>query len=373
MTIRRAAGLTCASLLLFLLLPGPGLDARWSSPTDRIDDAAFWRLFSEFSEPGGYFRSDNLVSNERAFAAVLPEIARRSSGRSAYVGVGPEQNFSYIAALRPRIAFIVDIRRQNAILHLLYKAVFELSPSRAEFLSLLFSRPRPRHLGPRSGVRDFFEAFAVVPASADSFAANLEGIRSRLVEQHGFVLSDQDLGALRDVYSAFFEAGPELKYSFRSSRRGRPFPTYAELMTAADDLGVPRSFLANEDSYQEVRELQRRNLVIPVVGDFAGSKAVKAVAVYLRARGFVVTAFYASNVEFYLFRNDGWRSFYGNVAALPVDHRSVLVRSAFRGFGMGYPGTSLEGRLQLDPIEDLVTAFRRGGISSYGDLLARSK
>jgi hypothetical protein len=376
MTIRRAAGLTCASLLLFLLLPESGLDARWSSPPDRIDDAVFWRLFSEFSEPGGSFRSDNLVSNERAFVAVLPEVARRSSGRSAYVGVGPEQNFSYIAALRPRVAFIVDIRRQNAILHLLYKALFELSPSRAEFLSRLFSRPRPRHLGPRSGVRDLFQAFAVVPASADLFSANLEAIQSHLVERHRFALSAEDLGALRDVYSSFFEGGPDLKYSFRSSRRGRPFPSYAELMTAADDLKIPRSFLANEESYQALRELQRRNLIVPVVGDFAGSKALKSVGTYLDARGLTVTAFYTSNVEFYLFRTDEWRSFYSNMAALPVDRRSVLVRSVFRGFGgfgMSYPGTGLEGRLVLDPIEDLVSAFRRGEIASYGDVVARSK
>jgi hypothetical protein len=108
-----------------------------------------------------------------------------------------------------------------------------------------------------------------------------------------------------------------------------------------------------------------------VVGDFAGSKALKSVAAYLGARGLAVTAFYASNVEFYLFRNDDWRQFYGNLATLPTERRSILVRSIFRGFGMGYQGTGLAGRLQLDPIEDLVGAFRRGELASYADLLAR--
>jgi hypothetical protein len=142
-------------------------------------------------------------------------------------------------------------------------------------------------------------------------------------------------------------------------------------MTATDDQGIPRSFLANEENYLALRELQRRNLIIPVVGDFAGSKALKGVAAQLTERRLTVTAFYASNVEFYLFRSDGWSRFYGNLAALPVDGRSVLVRSIFRGFGMGYPGTGMAGRLQLDPIEDLVRAFRQGEISSYADLLAR--
>ncbi len=382
MMMRRTAAVVCASLVLFLLLPGGGLDGRRPGPPDRIDDAAFWRLSSEFSEPGGYFQSENLVSNERSFPEVLPEIARRASSRSAYVGVGPEQNFSYLAALRPRVAFIVDIRRQNAILHLLYKAIFELAPNRAEFLSRLFCRPKPKSVGLRSSAREILEAFALVPARADLLAVNLEEVRSRLVDWHRFALSPEDVDALKHVYSAFFEAGPDLKYSNRFGRGGgRQFPSYAELMAAADDAGVARSYLANEENYQTLRDLQRRNLVIPVVGDFAGHQALRAVGAYLAGRGLTVTALYASNVEFYLFRNDAWRSFYANVAALPADRRSVLVRSLSRGFGGGgmpYPGGAMPfsrggmlGRLMLDPIEDLVAAFQRGEISSYADLLAR--
>ena len=60
-----------------------------------------------------------------------------------YLGVGPEQNFTYIVALRPKLAFIVDIRRGNMNEHLLYKAFIELSADRADFLSRLFARPRP--------------------------------------------------------------------------------------------------------------------------------------------------------------------------------------------------------------------------------------
>jgi hypothetical protein len=49
--------------------------------------------------------------------------------------------------VKPKIAFIVDIRRQNLIEHLMYKALFELSADRAEFISRLLSRRtafRPR-------------------------------------------------------------------------------------------------------------------------------------------------------------------------------------------------------------------------------------
>jgi len=379
MTLRRAR-LTCASLLLLFLVPTPGLGGRWSG-TDGVEDAAFWRMFSEFSEPSGFFQSDNLVSNEMTFPNLLPEIASRASGQGAYVGVGPEQNFSYLAALRPRIAFIVDIRRQNAILHLLYKALFELSSSREEFLSRLLSRPRPRHLNERSSVAELFSAFAQAPTEASRFEKNFKEVKKQLQKKHGFALTDEDLAALQYVYSAFFEAGPGLQYSFGSNRRGRPFPTFAELMTAVDAQGNARSFLATDEDYQVLRELQRRNLIIPVVGNFGGGKALKSVGSHLSARGFKVSVFYTSNVESYLFRTEDWRGFYDNLSSLPTTDRSVLVRSIFGRYGYGGPplpgaSPSPNGRsesLHLDPIEDLVAAFLRGEVSTYDDLIARSK
>jgi hypothetical protein len=385
MTNRRSVARACASVFLFLLLASAGLDGRRPYSGDRLDDAAFWRLFSECSEPSGYFQSDNLLSNERGFPAVLPEIARRASSNGAYIGVGPEQNFSYLAVLRPRIAFIIDVRRQNAVLHLMYKSLFELAPNRAEFVSRLFSRPTPRGLSAASNARDLFEAFSRVPAKADLFASNLAAVKSHLLKRHHFALTAEDLNGLKVVYSAFFEAGPALTYSMSGGRGGRGFPTYADLMLAADDAGVARSYLATETSYQVLRDLQRRNLIIPVVGDFSGPKAFKAVGAQVSRRGLTVRALYASNVESYLFRNDVWRGFYENLAALPTDRLSVVVRSLSRGFGGrglgfpggggypgpgGFPGGGM-GRLVLDPIDDLLSAVRRGEVATYSDVLAR--
>jgi hypothetical protein len=101
----------------------------------QLDGRAFWAMVQKFSEPaarftpkGGY-RPDNLISNERSLQEVMPTLlqARRSG---AYLGVGPEQNFSYIVALEPSIAFVIDIRRENFLLHLLYKALAEESADR---------------------------------------------------------------------------------------------------------------------------------------------------------------------------------------------------------------------------------------------------
>ena len=271
------------------------------------------------------------------------------------------------------------------MLHLLYKSLFELSSNRAEFLSRLFSRPLPKQVGSRSSVNELFAAFGRTPGKADLFAANLRAVRAHLLGRHHFALTDEDLAGLKYVYNAFFEAGPNLTYSM-GGRRGYAFPSYADLMLATDDGGVARSYLASEASYQVLRDLQRRNLIVPVVGDFAGPKALKAVGAYLAGRGLTVTALYASNVESYLFRNDVWRGFYGNLASLPADGQSVLVRSlsggGFGGRGTSYPGGGGFpgggrlpgggiGRMVLDPIEDLLGAFKQGEISTYSDIFAR--
>src|SRR5215471_5084671 len=131
----------------------------------RLTDRDFWRLVSDLSEAGGTFRSDNLLSNESRLQFVIPQLASQVAPGGAYLGVGPEQNFTYIAALKPDVAFIVDIRRGNLQLHLMYKALFELSSDRVDFIARLFSRPRPAALPPGASVADIFDAFLMIESS----------------------------------------------------------------------------------------------------------------------------------------------------------------------------------------------------------------
>jgi hypothetical protein len=126
---------------------------------------------------------------------------------------------------------------------------------------------------------------------------------------------------------------------------------------------------------------------VPVIGDFSGSRALVGVGAFLRGRGLTVAVFYASNVEMYLFRGEGWKRFYSNLASLPIDSRSILVRSVFSGFGRGFfgggggspgpwPGMRGGGRsgvLWTDPIESLLADVARGDVSTYGELLARMR
>ena len=130
---------------------------------DRLSDAEFWNLVSDISEPGGFFRiTDNFTSNELEVGRVFTMLRERGVAGGVYLGVGPEQNLTYIAAIRPAMAFIVDIRRQAVMQHLMFKAVFELAKDRADFIALLFSKPRPADLDGTTPIQRIWNAYASV-------------------------------------------------------------------------------------------------------------------------------------------------------------------------------------------------------------------
>src|SRR3954470_5622047 len=187
--------------------------AAQSTIPQRLSDAEFWQLISDVSEPGGYFRSDNFLSNEMGFQHPIPELKRTTSPGGVYLGVGPEQNFTYIVALQPKMAVIFDIRRQNMVQHLMYKALFEMSVDRADFLSKLFSRTRPAALDSTSTPTALFDAFIAAPPDSIAYVRNLSAIREWWTKTHGFLLSAQDSSSLDYVYSAFYQAGPLINYS----------------------------------------------------------------------------------------------------------------------------------------------------------------
>jgi len=383
--VRRSqlAILTLAVLALLLCVTPTSRPSAEALP-QRLDDRTFWTLVTEFSEPNGFFRSDNLVSNETVFQHVIPTLQQTLGPVSAYVGVGPDQNFTYIAGLRPRIAFIVDIRRGNLLLHLMYKALIEMAPTREEFLSLLFSRPAP----PRNAVNDsadaLLSAFADVEADPVAFERTRAQIHSHLQQTHHFTLSRSDLTGIDYVFGAFYREGPELRYSFGRGSAFQPFPSYRDLMTADDGQGKQRSYLASEELYQALRDMEQRNLIIPLVGDFAGPKALRSVARYLDLHHATVSLFYTSNVEQYLFnpRGDAWQRFYDNVAALPITSRSTFIRAYFNNQGrvMRIPDPGQSGPIPLgprsqtllNPISVLLEAYGEGHINNYGDVIELS-
>lgn len=347
----------------------------------RLTDGEFWKMVTDFSEPGGYFRSDNLVSNELTFQHVIPELIKTLGEGSVYLGVGPDQNFTYVTALRPRVAFIIDIRRGNLQQHLLYKALLELAPTRADFLSLLFSRPRPPAATVTMRVDSLLTLIDSVTADSAMYKRTFAEVKRTLTQKHKFPLSRADIDGIEYVFRAFFESGPQLTYSFGTGNRGsfggwRGMPTYAELMVQTDADSVRRGYLASEELFSYLRELEGNNLLIPIVGDFGGDKALRAVATYLRSHGATVGAVYTSNVEQYLFQaEDAWRRYYANVAMLPLTEKSVFVRAVFNYGGWRDPGPVRGPRsvTMLSPVSSLLSAVQDGRVQSYWDVIQMSR
>jgi len=306
------------ALVLWFALLGPTACARRAEHATLpawLSDDEFWRLSVALSEPAGEFRhSDNLVSNEGLFAYNVQLLRSR---RGVYLGVGPEQNFSYIARLEPVMAFIIDIRQENRNLHLMYKALFESANDRADFLSLLFARARPRGLSPDTSVRDLFAIYASVASSSAQQNATARLVRERLLTTHRFPLSSDDLASIDRALSAFAADGPGIHYG-RSLPPTAAGPSYRTLMTATDARGQSRSYLATEDAFAFVKSLQMRNLIVPIVGDFAGPTTVRRVGDYVRDHGGVVSAFYGSNVQVYL-SNEQMAAFCANLSTLPSE------------------------------------------------------
>ena len=336
----------CAGTVVRFL---PGGQAIARPVPERLSDDEFWRLSTTLSEPDGSFRSDNLLSNELSFQYVIPSLLERARQGRVYMGVGPEQNFTYIVALKPAMAFIVDVRHGNLDVHLMYKALFELSKDRADFVSRLFSRKRPEGLGTNSSVVEIFEAYQEVKASKELFEENLKAVRDHLQKKHGFPLSPGDLEGIEWALGNYYLHGPLINYNSSASeaapdivgatgfgRRNGGFGgvTYADLMTADDGMNEFRSYLATDENFQFLKNLETKNLLVPVVGDFGGRKAIREVGKYLRSIDAMVSAFYLSNVEQYLSQDGKTSNFLANIATLPIDESSTFIRSG-SGFGFG--------------------------------------
>jgi hypothetical protein len=366
----------------------------------QLSDAEFWRFVSDASEAGGGFLSENFVSNELGYPYVIPALMQRARTGGAYIGVGPEQNFSYVVAVHPRIAFIVDIRRQNMIEHLMYKAVFELSANRTDFVSLLFARKPASSVSRSATPEELFAAFVGVPEDTSLYQQSLDTIKDHLLKKHRFMLSAEDESTLEHVYAEFAREGANIRYSVNTIPPGVPitiqdpaggiriirgtvppdtrqltgaavtqflgsqFPTYADVMKATDADGRTWSYLSTEASYQAIRELQQKNLIVPLVGDFAGPKAIRAVGQYLKEHDAVLSTFYVSNVEQYLTPLPKLQSFYGNVATLPLEPSSTFIRSAqVQGIQPGLAQSSLSS------IQTALDAVLEGRAQNWADIL----
>lgn len=323
---------------------GPARDAASAAPTastsraaeapeaaKRADEqearrARFASLVDELSEPDTYFFSDNVVSNETSYLQVSSDLRGISRPEGVYLGVGPEQNFTYIAMTKPKLAFIVDIRRQNLAMHLLYKAAFEEARCRSHFLALMLGRDHDASRDDKPS-DDVAQVLALV-GKDDLGEASYAKVHATLVariEGYGVKLTGDDHKLLDAAHRALFEGQLGTRFTLKE-KNGRTYPTLSDLLGAKSPAGETDGFLGSEEAFRFVQTMEREHRVIPIVGDFAGDRALPGLAEFLQKEGLTVSAFYVSNVEQYLLEPKTWAKWTRNVAALPTDDASLFVR-----------------------------------------------
>jgi hypothetical protein len=345
------------------------------APAAASPESTFGRLHRSLSEPGGFFQSDNVVSNETSYLHVLDGLRRIGVRGGAYIGVGPDQNYSYIAAIRPAIAFMFDIRRDNALEHLLFKAAFAMARNRLDYLCILTGRPPPADLDAWNdrSIGDLVAYIDRTGADGPYVRATQREIDHR-VREMGIPLDRYDSLTVGRYRSAFIRDGLDVQYSSLDGRIQRNMPGWRSLLLGVDRSGVQGNYLAADSSFRFVQRLHERNLIVPVTGNLAGPQALAAVAAEMRARGEVVSALYLSNVEQYLTRDGSYPRFVENVRSLPRGRTSVIIRSLFGdGYGRhplavdGYNSTSL-----LQYVDIFLEEWDAGRITSYADVVFRA-
>jgi hypothetical protein len=345
--------------------------AQAATPKQRKE---FSVLSARLSEQAGFFDSDNLISNETSYLHVFGKLTELKARGGVYLGVGPDQNFTYIAKIRPSRAIMIDIRRDNMLQHLLYKALFEKSKNRIEYMCNLFGRPFPKDKGWESkDVKALVDYIDTTKADQKLYEKSVEEVKKD-VQKFGIQLSEADLKVIANIQRAFFEAGLDVRYSSHNRPPRSIYPTMRDLLLQKDLSGEQHNYFCTEEDWQYIKKMEDQDLIIPVVGDLAGTGAVKAIGKYLTEIKEHVTAFYVSNVEFYVHRQGQYDKFIENLASLPIDKNSLIIRSYFNYYAPLHPQTEPDhySTQLLQRIEDLLAMCKTGDCESYETIVTKN-
>lgn len=356
---------TCAALFF---APAAG-----SAGAQRAD-STFAGLVARLSEPGGYFDSDNIITNEASYLHVASQLAKVGVRGGVYIGVGPDQNFSYVALIRPSIALMTDIRRDNLLEHLLFKSLFAVARNRLEYLCLLLGKPVPADVAEWTGrpTSELLAYLARTKTDSATAAATRASSNARIAA-FGVPLDDRDRAMIDRYRAEFVASGLETRYSSLGRNNRMSYPSFGELIAATDREGRQVGYLGSETAFQYVRDLQLHDRIIPVIANVAGTRAMAAIARLARERGLTISAFYLPNVEQYLIeRDEGFAQYVANVRPLPRTTSSVIIRSYFRRLGthpLFVPAPGNVSTSMVETIDSFLHRFDTGEIRSYGDLV----
>jgi hypothetical protein len=204
----------------------------------------------------------------------------------------------------------------------MHKALFALSGDRASYLAHLTAR-RPGELPRDPSAAELVAAF--------SKSALDPGLLEKTIQDVVAVLRPYDLvredewAEVATIQSRL--AGPGVNARFLALTM---YPTFARLIQTPDRDGQPAHFLAREEFYQAVRDRQRGDRVLPLVGDFAGPSVLPRLGDWLRKHRLAVSVVYVSDVEFFLRRARTFDAYVANLARLPWAEGALIVRTSTR-------------------------------------------
>jgi hypothetical protein len=87
-----------------------------------------------------------------------------------------------------------------------------------------------------------------------------------------------------------------------------------------------------------------------------------------------VSAFYVSNVEYYLQRQGTFDKFVENLKTLPIDSRSVIIRSYFNYYAPAHPQAEPNhvSTQLMERIDDLIKQCASGDCDAYNDIVTKN-
>jgi hypothetical protein len=248
------------------------------------------------TEPATTYSLDCFVTSEVGHNEVITRCRPLRPG-GAYLGVGPCQNFSYIGALRPSHAVIVDARIDNLLEHLIFKLIFERADTPADYLSLLFSRPLAT--GTAADAGSLLAAFDSAAAPPGLFTANCRALLGELEQR--FEVPGALMDRARRIYTEFHHRGLSITSVSEQLLASLDYiPDLRTVIASTGCNGASLHFLTSQERYGYVRDLQRADRVVPLLGNITDPVAADSVNGLLADFQTDVTTIYLSNMEEFL-------------------------------------------------------------------------
>lgn len=322
-------------------------------------------------KPTGPESVDNLMTNEDSIASVMDQAASEVPQGTVYLGVGPDQNFSLIAATKPHMALIIDYRKKNQLLHFFHLALIHLSNDRTTYLEKFWARdsqPQPELTLKTPDPSDSqLSSFVKSPFKPDMLKTLQNDVITFLSAWE--MLTTDDFDNIRRIQARL--AGPGPKARFLALKM---YPEIQSLIQAKTRSGKPGHWLASDDHYQTVRNLVTRYQLLPIVGDWAEKPGTnvkstfRQLSAWLISKRLQVGCIYISDVEFFLMRGSHFSKYIANLSRLPLHHEARVVRTSTREImhNERLPGQS--STTIVRPLADMIHDYHAGKIGKWDDL-----